>query len=723
MSTVPSDEPRERRQTGVAVSVALALWTLLFGPFLVMPGLPVYRDLLLTYLPLRHFWAERVSAGHLPGWFPYEGLGRAFIGQGITGTFHPVNLLYLALNDALALRVEIASAILVGVIGQVLLARQFRLSAAAAVAGAMVLALNGYSLSMTSNTAYLRGLCMLPWVALFATKVLSTTEPWAAVAGLATSWGLIPLGGDAASTLLAALVVATVALAYGMNRRVMWLGVSAMLAGLLAAPELLPASAQHEGSVVAAFNNAPFLSSYWALHPEMFPELMLPGFSPPGTVWTQAQALQETSRWAESVFLGVPVVALAFSAPRQRLPLGFLALGALGLWLAMGVHGGLELALRQLLPPLNSVRYPEKHLALAVMGFATAVAFGVERVTKSPRALFPGLFVAVLLALGLRVFLGPEGGQPALSSAANEATGAALAAAAGLGVVGWLLPRSHLAAWLLPLMLIATLWRMPLGLMTVPEEILSTAGNLPGSGRVWVERATRLSPLNRESLTLWAIAELNLLSGELGALRHRATFGLTGNLPLAPRRERTLLGWKLSDTRSLAPLFGYDLAMTADGSDVQLSAAPRAWVAAPRAVADPVELIRQLKADPAAAFAHPLVRGDLPPPAEGPVGAVAWVRDDIDELVLEARMTAPGLLVLNDLAADGWSVTVDGHDAQYLVSNALVRGVMLTAGTHRAVFSYEVPRLKSGLALGGVGLGSVLALLGLHLWRLRRATR
>ena len=180
--------------------------------------------------------------GQLPGWFPWEGLGEPFIGQGITATFHPVNLLYLAFNDALALRLEIATAALLGLLGQVLLARHFKLSAPAATAGAVVLVFSGYALSMTSNPAYLRGLCMLPWVALFAAEVMSAARPFAAVAGLAVCWALIPLGGDAASTLLAALVVAAVALGHGRSRRVALLGLGALLAGFLAAPELLPSS-------------------------------------------------------------------------------------------------------------------------------------------------------------------------------------------------------------------------------------------------------------------------------------------------------------------------------------------------------------------------------------------------------------------------------------------------------------------------------------------------
>ncbi len=688
----PSDQ---RHETRVAISVALGLWGVLFGPFVLTPGVPVYRDLLITYLPLRHFWAERVSAGHLPGWFPWEGLGRSFIGQGVTGTFHPMNLLYLVLDEALALRLEIAGAVLVGIVGQVLFARHLKLSAAAAVSGAMVLVLNGYALSLTSNIAYLRGLTMLPWTALFASQVLTAPRPAKAVAALAVSWALIPLGGDAATTLLAAVVILALAAGHGVVRRVPWLLLSALLAFLLAAPELLPASALHAQSIVANFRDPAFLSSYWALHPERLPELL--GCDPAGTSpWVQT--LHEPGRWAESVLLGIPAIALALSVPRQRLPLTFLLLGALGLWLALGVHGGLELGLRHVLPPLNAVRYPEKHLALLCFGLATSVAFGLERVAKSPRAVLPGLGVALVALLA--------------SWRVSEVTPVLLLSAAGLAVV-WLVPRSAHAIWLMPLLLVATLWRVPLGLLSVTPGVPMS---LPGAGRVWIERASRSVPVDRQSLQRWAEEEMSELAGDLGALKHRAAFGLSANLPLAPKRERLLFGWTLSDTRALAPLYGFDLALLADGSNLSLLAAPRAWVASPRAIADTPALIARLRAEPDAALLHPLVLGTLPAPLEGPMGEVSFLRDEVDVLVLEARATGNGLLVLNDLAADGWSATVDGQPAAILITNALVRGVRLPPGTHQVIFTYEVPRLKVGLLLAGLGLCGVLGLLG---WRLK----
>ncbi len=68
-------------------------------------------------------------------------------------------------------------------------------------------------------------------------------------------------------------------------------------------------------------------------------------------------------------------------------------------------------------------------------------------------------------------------------------------------------------------------------------------------------------------------------------------------------------------------------------------------------------------------------------------------------------MTRGGLVVLDDAWAHGWSVEVDGHHAQPLEVDDVMRGVDVPAGDHTVVWHYEVPGLKLG------GLISLLSLL------------
>lgn len=666
----------------------------------------MYRDLLVTYVPLRRFWAERVASGHLPRWFPWEGLGQSFLGQGITGTFHPVNLLWLLFDEADALRVEIAGALLLGIVGQVLFARRSRQSAPAAVASAVALALSGYTLSMTSNPVYLRGLCTLPWVALAASALFTGPRPARAAVALGLTWALIPLGGDALSTLTAGAVVAALWVAHRAWARLGWALAAAGLMALLAAPELVPAALLRADSIVADFHNADFLARHWALHPERLPELLLPGLRTLAEGWERAQAVGEAGRWAESILLGALPVAMALTIPRHRVPLALLALALGSGWLALGIHGGLEPLLRHLLPALNTVRYPEKHLALTVFGVSAAAGFGVDAGLRAPRR--------ALLSLGL-VSLASVGAAFAAGSPGDHLGPLALAlvTSAGFGAVTLLQARIPAAAWLVPLLFAASLWREPLGLVTLPAgELLAPTAALPGAQRVWSERGATTPPVDEASLQRWALEAEAVLAGNLSVLHRRAAFGMSANLPLAPRRERLLLGWALTDTRELGHLFGYDVEVPAEGAPRLVEAAPRAWLATPRFVPSTRELLARLRSDPRGARQHPLVLGPDATPAEAPAGEVRWTLDAIDELVLEAEVQRPAILVLNDLAAPGWTATVDGVPTPIGVANALVRAVPLQPGRHEVRFEYAVPGLRTGLALAALALLVALLLLG-----------
>jgi hypothetical protein len=99
--------------------------------------------------------------------------------------------------------------------------------------------------------------------------------------------------------------------------------------------------------------------------------------------------------------------------------------------------------------------------------------------------------------------------------------------------------------------------------------------------------------------------------------------------------------------------------------------------------------------------------------AQAGAGSARIVDEHNSRLDLQANMTRPGLLVVNDRLKDGWSVTVDGHEAKPIRTNAVMRGVVLPAGSHRVRWSYRVPGLRAGLAItiaGLIALGAWFAL-------------
>lgn len=92
-------------------------------------------------------------------------------------------------------------------------------------------------------------------------------------------------------------------------------------------------------------------------------------------------------------------------------------------------------------------------------------------------------------------------------------------------------------------------------------------------------------------------------------------------------------------------------------------------------------------------------------------GRAQITHDGASRVEIRAQMRRRGLVVLADTAARGWHVTIDGAPAHALVVDSIVRGVVVPRGTHRVVWSYAVPGLRTGLAISFLALVAVLSLL------------
>lgn len=118
---------------------------------------------------------------------------------------------------------------------------------------------------------------------------------------------------------------------------------------------------------------------------------------------------------------------------------------------------------------------------------------------------------------------------------------------------------------------------------------------------------------------------------------------------------------------------------------------------------------------------------DNQPGVEGlPTGSTGGTANVVDAgnatVALRVRLARPGLVVLNEAMAAGWSVTVDGHPRAGLRVDDVMRGVSVPAGVHAVVWRYRVPGLRLGLALSGlVALSLLLLGVGARLRRGRSA--
>ncbi len=109
-------------------------------------------------------------------------------------------------------------------------------------------------------------------------------------------------------------------------------------------------------------------------------------------------------------------------------------------------------------------------------------------------------------------------------------------------------------------------------------------------------------------------------------------------------------------------------------------------------------------------------------PLSGPinVGEAHILADTPEEVVIEATLSAPGYLVLNDTFYPGWRATVDGRAAPILRANFLFRAVALTPGQHVVVFSYRPKTLRQGALLSMAGILVVIPLGIVGVWRSKR---
>jgi hypothetical protein len=107
---------------------------------------------------------------------------------------------------------------------------------------------------------------------------------------------------------------------------------------------------------------------------------------------------------------------------------------------------------------------------------------------------------------------------------------------------------------------------------------------------------------------------------------------------------------------------------------------------------------------------------EVPPavPPRDSVGTSRILARRADAVRIEARMSAPGYVVLLDAFSPGWRATVNGRPAAIVRANGAFRAVVVPEGTHTIEMIYRPPVLLAGLALSALtasaGGGYLMAL-------------
>jgi len=139
---------------------------------------------------------------------------------------------------------------------------------------------------------------------------------------------------------------------------------------------------------------------------------------------------------------------------------------------------------------------------------------------------------------------------------------------------------------------------------------------------------------------------------------------------------------------------------------------PRAWA------------IHELVEVPSAEAGRRMIRDQLPDfqhlgymLAAPPVLASCTVPDDValtgrstDNVVIHARMSCQGMVVLSDVFFPGWRAEVDGHVTPLYEVNEAMRGVIVPRGDHIITMRYRPTSALAG------GLLTLIGIAGAVLW-------
>jgi len=246
---------RERLRKSLPLFGALVLALLPLRAFLGS-GVPVGRDLLFYFFPLKAHLVEAVARGELPWVDRFRWGGSPLLGAPSAAPFDPANVLFLALPLGAAMKAWTLLHLGVALAGFAAFARRLGLSRGPAAVAGLVFALGGTTVSVASFPPTLSALSILPWFAAFVFDLVKTPRI-REVAAVAIVAALILLATAPEFVLYATFVaVAVFFAAQGegsgpreIARPLAALAVGALVAASLAAVAVLPAGATAARSI------------------------------------------------------------------------------------------------------------------------------------------------------------------------------------------------------------------------------------------------------------------------------------------------------------------------------------------------------------------------------------------------------------------------------------------------------------------------------------------
>lgn len=209
----------------------------------------------------------------------------------------------------------------------------------------------------------------------------------------------------------------------------------------------------------------------------------------------------------------------------------------------------------------------------------------------------------------------------------------------------------------------------------------------------------------------------------------------TGDVATLAVWKAAVFDYKPSETKTTAsepsgrwePVFDQDNVVIYQNSRTL----PRTWLVSEIAATDSERALRVIRGEEDPAFdpkQTALVETDGRPLPSVPGGklpenaSAKIVNSEPHSLTIQTNAAQPTFLVVSEVAYPGWAATIDGVETPIYVTNYLLRGVVLPAGSHRVEMRYTAPWAKAGALVSILSFISVagLALVSIKVTRSRR---
>lgn len=688
--TPVTPEPSEPRSLPLVAVVLLLAVVVIQVP--VVAGGKTWDDVRYhtQIAPARMAAADSVQHGTLPGWWEGTGLGVPLAAEPSHGALYPP--LWIA-SSSRALDFMMILHLAWAALGTALWARRRTHRGAASEPAIVVTSLLAVASGLFASTIVrgaLPSIAQLPWIGFAAAWLAHATDrrdKLRATIVLALALGAAGLGG-----VLAALVDGLViAIAIGMRQR-RHLAAAIALGLAIASVQWLPA---------LLFAGAGAGETVHGLPMRRVLELVVPG------------SCGAQTDYAPSVFVGAGLLGLAaIRTPATRV---LCAIGAFVVLALVAGRGGWNAWLGA----------PELHIAALVIVLAPNAAGGLDDLLEGKRRAVFALLVGLgCAAVGLVAMAAKELPTRALLDGVIG-----LICLGGAAALAW---RRLALPLVYPLLLLANVSAIPSVAPTIDRSVVdepqafASAAIAHGKPPVRVFRPA-VMPEVTPSLADQIATLAGSSSSRFGFAQARSED--PARLPIHDR------AWLAAANEGGALLDRYGIALailpktlTNAARKMTTLATRDTWGLAMLPVAPPASVVygAMWSADDANTLdlLYPrgggtgVLRGSVVLAGagaravdRGPPVPCAIDRWDAGAIDVTCTADAAAHAAISSTPSAGWAVTIDGADAAWRTADVLRRAVPIAAGTHHIAWRYRTPGLLVGLALAGLAMLAMAALL------------